>query len=132
MTGDRWRRVPPAVTVGSGRHDQRALSRPPTRYRPPPQRVTTDRPRKTLVSLLQGYEGANQTDYPVEAASPRTGRATTPKTITDSEIHRVNPAASRRSTRSNPVRSVPDQARCVPQVGIGPTAYRLGGGRSIH
>ncbi|CAO5178123.1 hypothetical protein FAIPA1_400042 [Frankia sp. AiPs1] len=67
------------IAVSSGRHDQQALShhRPPPPPSPPP-RVTTGRPRKTSVSLLQGCEATNRDTKPVEATPPRTSSATTP------------------------------------------------------
>ncbi|CAO5154626.1 MFS transporter [Frankia sp. AiPs1] len=88
----------PAVPVAVARpHHQLRSSRPasalPTADSPPPcspQRVTTDRPRKTSVSLLQGYEGTNQKYYPVEATSHAPAAPPPPKTNTDSEIHRGN------------------------------------------
>ncbi|CAO5153826.1 hypothetical protein FAIPA1_170009 [Frankia sp. AiPs1] len=53
----------PAITVSSKHHDRRAPL--PTADPPPPSsppRVTTDRPRKTFVALLPGYEGTNRTE----------------------------------------------------------------------
>ncbi|CAO5173579.1 hypothetical protein FAIPA1_360041 [Frankia sp. AiPs1] len=58
-------------------------SEPSPQHRPatasPPLRVTTDRPRKTFMSLLQGYEGTKQAANPVEATSLPISNATTPE-----------------------------------------------------
>ncbi|CAO5153411.1 hypothetical protein FAIPA1_160060 [Frankia sp. AiPs1] len=75
----------PVVHGAPRRHRRLRSSRPasPLPHRRPATpspllRVTTDRPRKTFMSLLQSYEGTNQTHYPVEATSPRTSSATAP------------------------------------------------------
>ncbi|CAO5146434.1 hypothetical protein FAIPA1_100007 [Frankia sp. AiPs1] len=68
------------------RHRQLRSSRPasplPTADPPPPSSapsVTTDRPSQLFMSLLQGYEGTNRMENPVEATSPLVSGATTPE-----------------------------------------------------
>ncbi|CAO5171160.1 hypothetical protein FAIPA1_300029 [Frankia sp. AiPs1] len=60
-------------------HSRPAGFRPILAQSPSLPCVATDRPWKTSVSLLQGYEGANRTHGPVEATSPRTSSATAPE-----------------------------------------------------